>query len=122
MTIMRFGISPMMLTTALAANPAVGQGAGDIMTGPDAILCLSPGNVAIANQPTVSRGQTVLSAMGCLRVEAGIRSRLLEPDTPSGPVRVRFYPAGISAGLVMWGYPSSFLALDRATLAPKTRT
>ena len=118
---MRFGLSTVMLTIALAANPAAGQGADEMMTGPDAILCLSPDNVAVANQPAVSRSQTVLSAMGCLRVEGGIRSRLLEPDSASGPVRVRFYPTGMSAGLVMWAYPSSFLAPDRAMLAPKTR-
>ena len=113
---MRFGISTVMLTLALAVNPAAGQGVNEVMTGPDAILCLSPNNVAAANNPTVSRSQPALRAMGCIRVEAGIRSRLLETASMSGPVRVRFYPTGISAGLTMWALPSSFLASDRATL------
>jgi hypothetical protein len=111
-TIMRFGISTVMLTFALAVNPASGQLVSEVMTGPDAILCLSLDNVAAAS---VSRSQPALRKMGCIRVEAGIRSRLLEADLTPGPIRVRFYPAGISDGLTMWALPSSFLAV-----APKT--
>jgi len=102
-----------------AANPALAQqGPADVTTGPDAILCLDPQNVAVANQREVSSSQVVLRAMGCLRAEAGIRSRLLEVSGGAGPVPVRFYPAGISAGLVLWGLPSAFMAPDRTRLDP----
>lgn len=113
--LMRLGLTSLVFTIALMASPAMGQPI-EVTTAPDAILCLSRENVAMAHKLAVAKSQAVLSAIGCLRVEAGIRSRLLETVAASGPVRVRFYPAGISAGLVLWALPSSFLAADRTTI------
>ncbi len=112
---MQFGLTSLVFTIALVATPAMGQPI-EVTTAPDAILCLNRENVAAANKPAVAKSQAVLSAMGCLRVEAGIRSRLLDTAAASGPVRVRFYPEGISAGLVLWALPSSFLAADRTAV------
>jgi len=120
--VMRLGLSILALSAVLFAGHSVlAQGPVDVTTGPDAILCLDPQNVAVANRREVSNSQIVLRAMGCLRAEAGIRSRLLEDSGKTGPVPVRFYPAGISAGLVLWGLPSAFMAPDRATIDPATQ-
>jgi hypothetical protein len=56
----------------LAALPAAAEIPADVTTARNAILCLDRDNVAVANQPAVFRSQTVLRAMGCIRVGAGI--------------------------------------------------
>jgi hypothetical protein len=117
---MRFNLGTLAITLTLAANPAGSQELAEVKTAAGAILCLSAENVAVANRPSISRNQTVLSRMGCLRVGAGIDSRMLDDPTSSGPIRVRFYPAGISDGLVLWALPSSFLGRDRDAPGPGT--
>jgi hypothetical protein len=104
-------------------SSAIAQVPDDLVTAPNAILCLSPDNLDIANHPIVAESQLVLRGMGCLRTEAGIRTRRLEgADTdPDRPLRVRFYPRGISGGVVLWGLTSSFAAPDGAKLLPVKR-
>jgi hypothetical protein len=82
------------------------------ITASDAILCVSPSNLDFAHHPTVRKSQAVLKAMGCFRTEGGIQARLLERSDPGNIWRVRFYPMGISGGVVLWGLPSSFTKPD----------
>jgi hypothetical protein len=49
--------------------------------------------------------------MGCLRSEAGIRTRVVR-NTPDGAWQVRFYPQGISGGVMLWGRPEAFTSRD----------
>lgn len=110
-----------IVSTVAALASAMAETPDEVVTAPNAILCVSPGNLDIANQPAVGESQLVLRAMGCLRTESGIRTRLLEPPDLNHPWRVRFYPAGISGGVVLWGLPSSFTTPDRLKLIPARR-
>ena len=65
--LMRLGLTSLVFTIALMASPAMGQPI-EVTTAPDAILCLSRENVAMANKLAVAKSQAVLSAIGCLRV------------------------------------------------------
>src|SRR3954453_11559212 len=85
---------------------------GELVTATDAILCVSPDNLDVANQAQVARSLTVLRGMGCIRIEDGIRTRLLEGSDIRRPWRVRLYPVGISGGVELWGLPSSFTTPD----------
>ena len=94
---------------AVAGTPAMAEAPNALITAPDAILCVGPSNLDIAHHPTVRNSQAVLKAMGCFRTEGGIQARLLERSDPGNIWRVRFYPIGISEGVVLWGLPSSFI-------------
>lgn len=103
-------LSAVLSSAASAADPE------ELLTAPDAILCLRAESLETATVPDVARSQIVLRAMGCLRSEAGVRTRMVG-NAPGGgaPARawqVRFYPDGISSGVVLWGKPSSFTAPD----------
>jgi hypothetical protein len=63
----------------------------------------------------------VLRAMGCLRSEAGVRTRVVR-NTPDGAWQVRFYPQGISGGVVLWGRPEAFTARDGSRPSSVTGT
>lgn len=91
----------------------------EFVTAENAILCTTPGNLDIANEPTVAENQVVLRGMGCLRIEAGVRTRLL--GSLVDPWRVRLYPTGMSEGVVLWGLSSSFTKPDGSKLAPVKR-
>ena len=109
--LMRLGLTSLVFTIALLASPAMGQPI-EVTTAPDAILCLSRENVAVANKLAVAKIQAELSAIGCLRVEAGIRSRLLETVAASGPVQV---------GYLSGRYQCRFGALGPTTFVPGGR-
>jgi hypothetical protein len=96
----------------VAVTPAMGEAPNALITAPDAILCVGPGNLDIAHHPTVQNSQAVLKAVGCFRAEGGVQARLLERSDPGNIWRVRFYPIGISGGVVLWGLPSSFTKPD----------
>jgi hypothetical protein len=93
-------------------SSAMAEAPDDLVTVTNAILCVNPDNLDIASHPAVAESQLVLRAMGCLRTEAGIRTRLLEgiATEPGRPWRIQFYPTGISGGVVLWGLTSSFTA------------
>jgi hypothetical protein len=115
-SILLFAVLAVVLAGAAnATDPA------EVTTAPGAILCLSAENVEVANQGEVARSQTVLRGMGCLRVGPGIRSRMLDSDASAGPIRIRFYPAGISEGLVLWALPSALVGSDRITPPKEAR-
>jgi hypothetical protein len=115
---MRFALSVSILGIALGMQPAVAEISGGLFTAPDAILCLARDNVGTANLPAVAKSQTVLNAMGCLRTEAGIPISVIDRNHAGGPTRVRFYPAGISTGIVLWALPSSFTTAERVKFVP----
>jgi hypothetical protein len=103
-----------LLSIVLGVGTAVAE-PDDMVTAPDAILCLSADNLATATRPAVAKSQLVLQAMGCMRSEAGVRTRVMR-NTPDGAWQVRFYPQGISGGVVLWGRPSAFTSPDSARL------
>ena len=92
-------------TVASAAEP------DELITAPNAILCMSADSLGTATTAPVAKSQVVLRAMGCLRSEAGIRTRVVR-NTPDGAWQVRFYPQGISGGLMLWGRPEAFTSRD----------
>jgi len=94
----------------LSAGTAVAE-PGDLITAPDAILCISADSLDTATAPAGAKSQAVLRAMGCMRSEAGVRIRMMQ-ESANGVWQVRFYPAGISGGVVLWGRPSAFTAPD----------
>ena len=101
------------IITILAAlsgvAPSLAASAGtELLTVQNAILCMSPDNVRTANEAAVAKRPPVLKAMGCIRSPGGIRSQLLNDAPVDEPWEVRFYPAGISAGVVLWGLASAF--------------
>lgn len=100
------------ILVAVAVTPAMAEAPTAFITASDAILCVSPSNLDFAHHPTVRKSQAVLKAMGCFRTEGGIQARLLERSDPGNIWRVRFYPMGISGGVVLWGLPSSFTKPD----------
>src|ERR1044072_2334422 len=103
----------------LCAVLSIGTASADqdnLVTAPDAILCMSADSLETATAPAVAKSQVVLRAMGCLRSEAGIRTRMMQA-VPGGSWQVRFYPAGMSGGVVLWGRPSSFVPADQPQLA-----
>lgn len=112
----QLAILPVLLSLGTAAaDPA------ELVTAPDAILCMSADNLDAATKPPVAKSQVVLRAMGCLRSEAGIRTQVVR-NAPDGSWQVRFYPEGMSGGVVLWGRPSSFTAPDGSRAGPARRT
>jgi hypothetical protein len=91
----------------------------DLVTAPNAILCMSANSLETATAPSVAKSQVILQAMGCLRSEAGIRTRMVQA-APGGLWQVRFYPAGISGGVVLWARPSAFVPADRSQAGSRT--
>jgi hypothetical protein len=82
------------------------------------ILCRIPENVHIANQPAVAKSDLVLQAMGCLRMQAGIRSHLLDRALP-GDIgdtwRVLIYDRRVPS-TILWGLPKAFARAETPTM------
>lgn len=114
----QLAILSVVLTVPIAAAADDLQ---EFVTAPDAILCVSADNLKAAAKPAVAKSQVVLRAMGCLRSEPGIRTRIVR-NGPDGSWQVRFYPEGMSGGVVLWGRPSSFIAPDGSRPGPVKRT
>jgi hypothetical protein len=104
---MRFYV--MLLSLVIGTGSAFAADPNELVTAPDAILCLDADTLDTAVTPAVAKSQTVLRAMGCMRSGGGIRTRVMG-QSPDGSWQVRFYPSGISGGVVLWGRPSSFIA------------
>ena len=92
----------------------------DLVTAANAILCMSADSLETATASPVAKSQVVLQAMGCLRSGPGIRTRMVQA-APGGFWQVRFYPAGMSGGVVLWGRPSAFLPADEPPQGSRTR-
>ena len=104
----------------ILASSSISGAEPEMLTADNAVLCLSQENAAVARDRAVAKSQAVLRAMGCLRVGAGIRVEVLATSEDE-TWQVRFFPAGISRGIVLWAPASSFAktrvakaALDKA--------
>jgi hypothetical protein len=95
--------------SALAAEPR------ELVTAPDAVLCLSARNVDAASAEHV-RNQERLRGIGCMRSPAGVPATLLSGADGVGVWSVRFRPEGISGGITLWGRPSAFTLPDGTPL------
>jgi hypothetical protein len=103
--------------TLAVTGPALADDSGtELLTVQNAILCMNPDNLRTANHPTLVRRPFLLRAMGCIRIGSGIRSRLINRTAAGEPWQVRFYPEGISTGVVLWGLPSAFAVPSGAQL------
>ena len=91
----------------ILTSPAIGAAEPAILTADNAVLCLDQENAAVARDRAIAKSQAVLRAMGCLRVGAGIRVEVLATNEDE-TWQVRFFPAGISRGVVLWAHASSF--------------
>ena len=100
-----------LLLVVLGAGAAAAEDSNELITAPNAILCMSADSLGTATAAPVAKSQVVLRAMGCLRSEAGVRTRIVR-NTPDGAWQVRFYPQGISGGVMLWGRPEAFTAPD----------
>jgi hypothetical protein len=84
----------------------------ELVTAPDAVLCLDAGSLDHAH----AGSQTKLRNLGCLRSPAGVPVTLLSGTDEAGVWSVRFRPEGISGGLTMWARRSAFTLPDGTPL------
>lgn len=95
--------------SALAAEPT------ELVTAPDAVLCLRAQSLEAAGVGT-GKSQDRLRGLGCLRSPAGVPATLLSGAEGVGVWSVRFRPEGISGGITLWGRPSAFTLPDGTPL------
>jgi len=106
-----------LLLVLLGAGAAAAADPEELITAPNAILCMSADSLGTATATPVAKSQVVLRAMGCMRSEAGVRTRVMR-NTADGAWQVRFYPQGISGGLLLWGRPEAFISRDGSRPSP----
>ena len=104
----------LVLFLAAASEAAAEQ--KELVTAPNAILCLSPDNLDEASVPPIAKDQDLLRGLGCMRTHSGIPTTLLDGPETGGSWRVRVRPQGISGGVTMWGRPSLFARPDGSQL------
>jgi len=119
-------ISPLILMLVLAAGSAAAAEPKELLTAPDAVLCLRADSLHEAGPGHVAKNQELLRRIGCLRSPAGVPATLLSgPDGTGtsaagtwavGIWSVRYRPEGMSGGLTMWGRPSAFTLPDGTPL------
>jgi hypothetical protein len=97
----------MLLSVAAHAEPR-----GELFTAPGAILCIQSDNVPVANDKRIIQHPTVLKRMGCIRSPGGVPIKIVERPDADGPWMVRFFPEGISRGVILWGLADAFAAAD----------
>ena len=95
--------------SALAAEPR------ELVTAPDAVLCLSARDVDAASFGR-TKNQERLRDLGCMRSPAGVPATLLSDTDVVGVLSVRFRPEGMSGGVTLWGRPSAFTLPDGTPL------
>jgi hypothetical protein len=97
--------------SAAAAEPK------ELVTAPDAVLCLDAGSLGqAAAGEAAKKNQERLRSLGCLRSPAGVPATLLSQSDEIGIWSVRFRPQGISGGITLWGRPSAFTLPDGSPL------
>jgi hypothetical protein len=79
----------------------------DLRTLKDAILCLKADALDLANKTPASDSQKILRTMGCFKSRAEVSVKFLKTNE-SGAWQVRYYPPGISRGVMLWGLSSAF--------------
>jgi hypothetical protein len=109
-------IASLALLTAVGTAPA-----DDMRTATSVILCASPENVDTANIDEIAKSRLVLSAMGCVRFDAGTRFSLVAGGADaSEPWLVRLYLGNADGSMLLWGLPSSLGAGERESRAVKS--
>jgi hypothetical protein len=103
------------LLLVLASGSAAGAEPRELVTAPDAVLCLDAGSLDQAGSGA-ARTQQRLRSLGCLRSPAGIPATLLSGSDHEGTWSVRFRPQGMSGGITLWGRPSAFTLPDGTPL------
>ena len=104
---------------AAAAEPQVGSTdkSTELVTAPDAVLCLDAASLDHAHVGRTAGSQTRLQSLGCLRSPPGVPATLLsDTDAASSIWSVRFRPQGMSGGITLWGRPSAFTLPDGTPL------
>ena len=119
-------ITPLILMLVLAAGSAAAAEPKELLTAPDAVLCLRADSLHEAGVGHVAKNQELLRRLGCLRSPAGVPATLLSgPDGTGisgagtwavGIWSVRYRPEGMSGGIAMWGRPSAFTLPDGTPL------
>ena len=100
----------------LAGRFRDGGGARELVTAPDAVLCLSAESLDAAGAPKVARSQDRLRELGCLRSPAGVPATLLSGSDGTFTWSVRYRPEGMSGGITLWGRPHAFTLPDGTAL------
>lgn len=108
------------LAASLAPDRARAAAPEDLVTAPDAILCMQAANLNEASQPEIARNQHRLRGLQCLRTEPGIPLTVIA--RPHASVwKVSFRPEGIPGGVPLWGRVTSFTTPDGEPLIHSTR-
>lgn len=109
-----------MLFSALMLVLATGSAAAaeprELVTAPDAVLCLDAGSLDQAGEGPAARTQNRLRSLGCLKSPGGVPATLLSGSEGAGLWSVRFRPQGMSGGITMWARPSAFTLPDGTPL------
>ena len=92
----------------------------ELVTAPDAILCMQPGSLNQASQPEIAHNQQRLRGLQCMRTESGIPLTVIE-RTHASVWKVSFRPEGIPGGVPLWGRVTSFTTPDGEPLIHSTR-
>ena len=104
------------LLLILASGSAIAAESRELVTAPDAVLCLNADQLGQASSARATRDRNLLRQLGCLRSPAGVPATLLSGSEGVGTWSVRFRPEGMSDGITLWGRPSSFTEPDGSPL------
>ena len=104
------------LLLGLAAGPATAAEPTELVTAPEAVLCLDAGSLDQTGEGPAARAQHRLRNLGCLKSPAGVPVTLLSTGEEAGKWNVRFRPQGMSGGITMWARPSAFTLPDGTPL------
>ena len=105
-----------VLILVLASGPAAAAEPRELVTAPDAVLCLEAGSLDQAGDGPAARTQHRLRSLGCLKSPPGVPATLLSASEEAGKWSVRFRPQGMSGGITMWARPSAFTLPDGTPL------
>jgi hypothetical protein len=104
------------LVLVLATGSAMAAESRELVTAPDAVLCLSADSLETAGIGRIAKSQDRLRGLGCLRSPAGVPATLLSGSAAMGVWSVRFRPQGMSGGITLWGRATAFTLPDGTPL------
>jgi hypothetical protein len=113
---MSLAIRASVLILVLAGSGAAAAEPRELVTAPDAVLCLDAASLGRAAEGAEAQRQDRLRDLGCLKSPAGVPVTLLSAVDGVSTWSVRFRPQGISGGLTLWGRPSAFTLPDGTPL------
>jgi hypothetical protein len=113
---MRLSVLMLVASAGAAAAAEPQDKATELVTAPDAVLCLDAASLDHAHAGRAAGSQTRLQSLGCLRSPAGVPATLLNAKNEAGIWSVRFRPQGMSGGITLWGRPSAFTLPDGTPL------